>query len=116
MNRHPDITRTVTVRDCPHCEGTGEVIRNEAWNADPQCEYPVSCDKCSDGQLIEWRDPLVLLATTRRHYKFRHFYDRARSVAMRPVSGISALGMAESAIRMSTACDAAVGAWRRVAA
>lgn len=54
--------------DCPECLGTGEHMRNESANGDPQTEYPVTCGACNGtGELIDGViDPLVAMAHYRR--------------------------------------------------
>lgn len=120
MDRHPSITRTRITRDCPHCEGTGEVIVNDTnphgHGPDPQRDEPVACDHCDEGVLVEWRDPLIELAQQRRGvltYRTRHWYAPFLHCAMRPVLG--QLRMIEAAIRMDLACRSAVSAWRAAA-
>lgn len=48
-NRHrQEMRNTTTERQCPHCKGAGEVIRNDTnpygYGPDPQCDEPVTCD------------------------------------------------------------------------
>ncbi len=92
--------------DCPSCQGTGEVYRNDSGCGDPQCEYGVTCGECigtgevQDGEI----DPLVLMAKfragrftwamrERRKADRRHYYLLHQLRAMRPCSGLLATEM-----------------------
>lgn len=112
-SRHPIIGRTTITRDCPHCEGSGEVTVNDTnphgYGPDPQCDEAVTCSQCIDGLQTIWTDPLLTMAKNRKGYR-RAFYPRDKARAMRPVLG--QLRMIESAIRCDLACRDAVAAWR----
>lgn len=84
-----NVDRTRHYRDCPVCDGQGEVTVNASDLGDPQCEEPAPCpnSRCFNGEVIEWEDPLLRLASWRTSItSWRSVgYWKARHAAMKPV-------------------------------
>ena len=85
-NTHLTTDRTRHYRDCPECQGAGEITVNTSGIGDPQCEEPAPCPnpKCFHGQVIEWEDPLILMRQSRRSSWYHPAYNKARVRAMAP--------------------------------
>lgn len=85
-----NVERTRHYRDCPVCDGQGEVTVNASDLGDPQCEEPAPCpnSRCFNGEVIVWEDPLLRLASWRTAItSWRSVgYWKARHAAMKPVT------------------------------
>lgn len=94
LPHHPDGTGWA---QCPACEGAGEFTANASSNGDPQCEYPVPCDRCcGEGEIADGHeDPLLAMRRhrTRMRQSWRKspgyvstLYRLDRAAAMKPVT------------------------------
>lgn len=78
LPHHPDGSGWA---DCLHCEGAGEFIHNDSHLRDPQCDYPVPCDRCwGEGFVADGHeDPL--LAMRRLRIRMRQSWRRSPGYA-----------------------------------
>lgn len=67
------VTRNYRAIPCQHCDGAGEVLVNDTnphgYGPDPQCDETVACNKCDNGDVVVWVDPIVQLRAARRAYR-----------------------------------------------
>lgn len=113
---------------CPDCFGTGEHMRNDSANGDPQTEYPVTCGACGGtGELQDGIvDPLLLVAKYRkgrfswamsdfRRTERLHQYRLYRARAMKGCTGLAVADLRALAARRENELDRARASWRAVA-
>lgn len=116
--------RGIQYRQCPDCEGAGEVTIGEstAYGVDPETVREVMCANC-DGEgdfRVTPVDPLERMAELRREMfdrrngamrrRFRDLYDQQRAETMKP-SSVPSLHWDDPLFREAKRdCDAALSA------
>lgn len=87
-----NVERTRHWRECPTCEGAGEIFVRHPLYGSSSCPYdgddePCPNAKCEGGEIVEWVDPLIRMRNARRDPLLRTIgaYTAARRSAMRPV-------------------------------